>query len=186
MRLRCEGMEKAYTEMASSTQNMQKLLSQKDEELGKLMSERKAPYSDRYTDKTSNRYENTLSNGNRGGDSEMWKLRCKYLTEKYFNMLKDMKHELKTLKHQSKAEIRQVQREMSEQFLKNIQRHLSQKQFSDLSRNISEPKIFSFNDEKYQDQSMSVKSPVRSEQNALPSKIVSELESAKIFDVRHS
>ena len=101
MRLRCKGMETAYTEMANTTQNMKNLLSQKDSELGKLMSDRQAPYSDRYTEKTSNRYENTLSNNNREGGTEMWKLRCKYLTEKYFNMLKDMKHELKTLKHQS-------------------------------------------------------------------------------------
>ena len=84
------------------------MLTQKEDELGKLLSEKKreAPYSDRYTDKTS-RYENTLSNNPReGSGSEMWKLRCKYLTEKYFNMLKDMKHELATLKHQSRAEIR--------------------------------------------------------------------------------
>ena len=60
---------------------------------------------------------------------------------------------------------------MSESFLKTIQNHLSHRQFSELSRNISEPKIFSFNDE----QSRSGRSPLRSDQNALPSKIVSEL-----------
>ena len=42
----------------------------------------------------------------------MWKLRCKFLAEKYFNIVKDMKLNLQQLKSETKEEINKLRQEM--------------------------------------------------------------------------
>jgi hypothetical protein len=118
------GIEKAYFEMASSTQELHKILNSNNIDIQKLLSSSQKMNVDtinhnqsnskQYVESTENplscKYSRTqsgqidLKNPQMSGEmlvrdnedkSEIWKLRCKLLTEKYFNIIKDMKQSLK-------------------------------------------------------------------------------------------
>ena len=56
--------------------------------------------------KPSKKSPNGTGSGNQDDSVEVWKLRCKFLAEKYFNTLKDMKKDLDELKYQAIKEVR--------------------------------------------------------------------------------
>ena len=50
-------------------------------------------------------------------EAEVWKLRCKYLAEKYFNALKDLKNDLKDLKARNYQDIQTLQKELGSELI---------------------------------------------------------------------
>jgi len=55
---------------------------------------------------------------------EVWKLRCKYLSEKYFNMIKDLKAELHQVKKSSLKQIEKAKKEMGTNLVSQLQNYL--------------------------------------------------------------
>ena len=56
---------------------------------------------------------------------ELWRLRCKLLAEKYFNIIRDMKKSLKKLKARNKQEIEEMRQQMSNHVLNQLRTHIS-------------------------------------------------------------
>ena len=56
---------------------------------------------------------------------ELWRLRCKLLAEKYFNIIRDMKKSLKKLKARNKQEIEDMRQQMSNQVLNQLRSYIS-------------------------------------------------------------
>ena len=62
---------------------------------------------------------------NDGGQQsvEVWKLRCKFLAEKYFNMIKDMKQNLQQIRIEAIESIAEARREVSDELIGKLQAH---------------------------------------------------------------
>jgi hypothetical protein len=57
-------------------------------------------------------------------ESELWKLRCKVLADKYFVMLKDMKAKLEEVKKESQEEIKRAQEQLGKELILQLEKHL--------------------------------------------------------------
>lgn len=53
--------------------------------------------------------------------AEVWKLRCKLLAEKYFNMIKDMKQNLLIIKCDAIEQLQQARKDFEERIFKEVQ-----------------------------------------------------------------
>lgn len=90
---------------------------------------------------------------------EVWKLRCKFLAEKYFNALKDLKSDLKELKARNYQDIQTLQKELGTELISQLKAHLKRMEVVEEnaskksqqtvtvkeSRNLKDPPVFSFN-----------------------------------------
>ena len=73
--------------------------------------------------KSTDRYVNTNDNTRSNNDfesAEVWKLRCKLLAEKYFNMIKDMKQNLLIIKCDAIEQIQLAKKDFEERILKEV------------------------------------------------------------------
>lgn len=62
--------------------------------------------------------------GDQNEITELWKLRCKLLAEKYFNTLKDLKQSNSMLKSTCLQQIKELKKEMESTLIGKLQNHL--------------------------------------------------------------
>ena len=74
--------------------------------------------------KSTDRYVMTNDNTRSNIDldtAEVWKLRCKLLAEKYFNMIKDMKQNLLIIKCDAIEQLQQARKEFEKRIFREVQ-----------------------------------------------------------------
>lgn len=56
----------------------------------------------------------------RDNEVEIWKLRCKLMAEKYFSIIKDLKHNLQKMKDKSMKQIKKAKKEIGDSLLDEL------------------------------------------------------------------
>ena len=56
--------------------------------------------------------------------AEVWRLRCKLLAEKYFNIIKDLKQQLQTIKIDSLQNVQETRKELGNKLILELKKYI--------------------------------------------------------------
>lgn len=105
-----------YVQSSCQSQEMYDSMKMKSS-LAKLPAEERA--AQRVSTKDSR--SSPRQKGSVDDSAEVWRLRCKFLAEKYYNTLKDMKKDLDTLKYTAIKEVREAKQDLGLQMLRELE-----------------------------------------------------------------